>query len=317
MNISTPTEDGFTYEVFEKANDIIAVVAFMASGIACASTVSYLNTVPTVKNCLLLFLYKDTVLSIVWFIAIRLMKTLFSYVNKGIATKAIALTISFAFWGVLFYGALILLLTSIYKLCMAKTKSVDPKIPFLGEDEQCAIWKTRIACILTVLGCLSTTFSMGWYPGTFYLMMPDQEPKTNLMLSNMIYRGAMIFLIMVSCGLTIVEKYYNTTIELTMDRIVSKSMKYVAILTVIALVCLCVAEAFPSVSYKNKWEITQLTISLTIIIGPFALISRSDQLKSHSIQLYKKIYDDTFLLIIYIGPLCLSILIIVCMFVIF
>ena len=315
MNVSTPNEDGYIYEVIENANEVMTVAAFMAFGVACTSTLSYLNNVPMAKNCLLLFLYKDTILSIVWIRSIRMIEILLGYLNVRGTSKAIALTLSFGTWVGALYMGLTLILISIYKLCMAKAKMIDPKIPFHDEDEVSAIRKTRIACLLTAVGFLSTTFAMEWYPSTFYTMMPDQEPKSNLMLSNMLYRGTMLLLLTISCVFSIVEKCYNTTIEITIDRTIPKAIKYIAIQTVIVLACLSVAEAFSFAGFKNVWKIFQLIISLTLIIGPFALISRSDQLKSHSIRLFKNIYDDIFLLSIYIVPLCLFTLLIVCMFV--
>jgi len=67
---------------------------------------------------------------------------------------------------------------------MAKTKTVDPKIPFLDEDEELAIRKTRIVCLLIALGFISTTFAMGWYPNLYYARVSDEEPRNNLLMSN-------------------------------------------------------------------------------------------------------------------------------------
>ena len=159
---------------------------------------------------------------------------------------------------------------------MAKTKTVDPKIPFLDEDEELAIRKTRIICLLIAIGSISTTFAMGWYPSVFYAMMPNQEPRNNLLMSNVLYRGTMIILLLINCVVSLIRKYYQATTEIEIDKVIPKVIKYIVIQSVLILTITTIAEAFRFIGFKDIRIILQFIHSLFLIVVPILLTSRSD-----------------------------------------
>ena len=300
-------ENGYFYETIEKVNGILAFIVFIVLTTACVSTLSYINGVPMAKKCLLLYLYKDTISSILLLRAIRMIEALLGYLNIGETNKFKALTLSFTIICVIFYLILILTCMNIYKLYMAKTKTVDPKIPFLDEDEELAIRKTRIACLLIAVGFMSTTFAMGLYPGSFHTRMRYQEPRNNLLLSNILYRGTMLILLLINCVISFIRKYYDATTEIAIDKVIPKAIKYIVIQAFLIVTITTIAEAFPFAELKDVRIILEMIHSLMLIVVPVLLIFRSDQLKSHSIRFLKNIFDNAFLLSIYLVPSCLFI----------
>ena len=163
-----------TYDGIAVANDALAFIVFVALGIATALFISYMNSVPTEKKCILLYLYQDAISSVLWMWSVTMVKSILGYwITEG-TSKVQAITVCFALMCGGFYMTLTVFLISIYKLLMAKTKTIDPEIPFLSGDEISAIRKIRIGSLLIVLGFLSTTFAMGWYPNSIYTMMPDE-----------------------------------------------------------------------------------------------------------------------------------------------
>ena len=287
----------------------LAVVKFFALALAGTLTLSYMNSVPTAKKCLLLYLYKDTISSFLWMRFIWMIKQLVSDGNiEGLSTT-LALVISFILLSGTWYMALMLISISIYKLYMAKTKAIDPKIPFLDEDEEVAIRKIRVALFLVVLVFLSTTFALGEYPSSFYDLKPDNVQKENMLISNIIYRGTLCFLLLVSGIITMVLKCYEATTELQMDKIIPKAIKYLAnffpaILTLFTVGSLIVASVLPFPNIHIIRKIVSIMLSIVIIVGPFLMIFKSDQLKAHSLRFLKDTFDDLFFLNIYLVPFC-------------
>ena len=323
MNYSSNHEYWSTYQdAIGMLHIILAVVKFLALAIAGTLTLSYMNSVPTAKKCLLLYLYKDAISSFLWMRFIWMIKVLLSDGNiEGLST-ALALVISFSLQSGTWYMALMLIIISIYKLYMAKTKVIDPKIPFLDGDEEAAIRKIRIALFFIVLVFLLTTFGMGCYPSSFYDLTPDDVQKENLLISNIFYRGTLLFLLLVSGIITITQKCYDATTELQMDQVIPKAIKYLAnvfpaMLTLFTVGGLIVASAVPFANIHIIRKIVSIIVSIVVIFGPFLMIFRSDQLKAHSLRFLKDIFDDLFFLSIYLMPLCAFLSINVLMFFLF
>ena len=317
MHIPQNFESWYFYDAIEKINDILAIIVFIVLTTTCFSASSYLNSIPTAKKCLLLYLYKDTISSILWLRAIRMIEAILGNLNIGKTNKVQALTLSFALVCGFLYMSLIVTFINIYKLYMAKTKTVDPKIPFLDENEELAIRKIRVICLLIAIGSMTTFFAMGWYPSVFYAMMPNQEPRNNLLMSNILYRGTMIILLFINCVISLLKKYYQAITEIAIDKVIPKAIKYIVIQSFLILTITTIAEAFHFASFKDIRIIVQLIHSVLLIVVPILLTFRSDQLKSHSIRFLKNQYDNAFFLSIYLVPLCLFISINVCIFLVF
>ena len=310
-------EDWYFYDAIDKVNGILAIIVMIVLTTACLSTLSYINGVPTAKKCLLLYLYKDAISSILFLRAIKAIEALLGYLKIGETDKFKALTLTFSILCAFLYIMLILTFMNIYQLYMAKTKTIDPKIPFLEEDEELAIRKTRVICLLIAIGFISTTFAMGLYPSPFYDRIRDLEPRNNLLMSNIVYRGTMLILLLMNCVILLIRKYYDATTEIAIDKVIPKAIKFIVIQAILLVTITTVAEAFQFAESKEIRIILHTIHSLMLIVAPVVLIFRSDQLKSHSIRFLKNKYDDAFLLSVYLVPASLFISINVCIFFVF
>lgn len=125
-------EDGYFYDTIDKVNGILAFIVFIVLTIACFSTLSYINGVPMAKKCPLLYMYKDTISSVLLLRAIRMIEALLGCLNIGKTNKFKGLTLTFTILCVIFYLILILTFVNVYKLYMDKTKTVDPKNTIFG-----------------------------------------------------------------------------------------------------------------------------------------------------------------------------------------
>ena len=287
----------YSYYIIDLLDNVLAIIAFIAIGTACALALSYLNSVSLAKKCLLLYLYQDVIASCLWLRSIRMIEVLLSYYNVNGTSKTQAITVSIGLWFGFLYLSLILIFVSISKLYIAKSNTIDTPIPILSQNEQLAIRQIRIACFMLAVGFLSTTFSVGWYPLIYHDMKQDQEEGT-----DWIYRCSTFVLLSISGILTVAKRYYETTTELQIDQIIPKTIKYVSILSLSALACFIITDAAQFVETKKIQKILQIIISSILFFGPIALIYRSNQLKTHSIRIIKNKYDDFFMLSIYIFP---------------
>ena len=294
----------YSYHILVLVNDIIAIIAFIPIGTACALTLSYLNSISLAKKCLLLYLYQDVISSCLWIRSLRMIEAVLSYYNVNGTSKTEAFAVSFGLWFGFLYLSLILIFVSISKLYMAKSNTIDTPIPFLSQNELLAIRQIRIVCFLLVVGFLSATFGVGWYPLEYYVMKQDRQVR-----ADWIYRPCGLILLSISGILIAAKRYYETTTDLQIDRIIPKAIIYVFILSLSSLAGLIIKDALQLVETKKIEEIFQMIISSILIFGPFVLIYRSNQLKTHSIRIIKNKYDDFFMLSIYLVPTFLFMLI--------
>ena len=287
----------YSYYIIVLINNILAIIAFITIGTACALILSYLNSVSLAKKCLLLYLYQDVISSCLWLRSLRMIESLLIYYNVNGTSKIQAITVSFGLWFGFFYLSLISVFVSISKLNMAKSNTIDTPIPFLSQNELVAIRQVRIACFLLVVGFLSTTFGVGWYPLEYHVMKQDREEGT-----DWIYRLCGLLLLSISGILMVAKRYYETTTDLQIDRIIPKTIIYVFILCLSSLAGFIIADAVQLVETKKIEKIFQIIISSILILGPLLLIYRSNQLKTHSIRIIKNKYEDFFMLSIYLVP---------------
>ena len=298
----------YSYYIVVLVNEILSIIAFITIGTACALTLSYLNSVSLAKKCLLLYLYQDVISSCLWIRSFRMIEAFLSYYNVNGASQTQAITVSFGLWFGFFYLSLILIFVSISKLYMAKSNTIDAPIPFLSQNELLAIKQIRIACFLLVVGFLSSTFCVGWYPLTYHVMQQDREEGT-----DWIYRPSGLLLLSISGVLTVAKRYYETTTDLQIDQIIPKTIKCIFIFFLSTLACSIIAEATQLVETKKIVKISEIIRSIILIFGPFVMIYRSNQLKTHSIRIIKNTCDDFFLLSIYLVPTFTFMLINLCL----
>ena len=288
--------------VIDMLSDILKIASFILFGIAYVLALSYLNSLSLVKECLLVYLYKDILsMMLSWrtFLAIEVMIDFWKVEGTS---KTEALMISFGLQFGAMYSILILIFISIYNLYTAKTNKIDPTINWLGKDESSAITRIRCGCSLSVIGFLAISFGLGLYPPILYAMIPHHSSGSALLISTILYRGTMILLLLVCGIINVVRKIHGSTYETQIDRVLTMSIKYMSIVTVVLFVTLTIAEACQFSDKRTSWEIYQIAMSPIDILAPYIIIFRSDQLKTYSIRFLKNKYNNGFMFNIYFVP---------------
>ena len=111
---------------------------------------------------------------------------------------------------------------------MAKTNTIDPTIPWLGEDDTSAIKRIRLGCCLVVVMFLGTTFGTELYPRYFYIIIGELD--IDLSISDIIYRGTLIILLLIIGILTATTRRYRTIIEPQVDKNITKYIIYIVVI---------------------------------------------------------------------------------------
>lgn len=293
--------------VIDSVYVLIKMLSFIPFGTAYVMSFSYLNSISLAKECLLVYLYKDVLVSMLWWRTFSAIEVIVNYLNAGETEKIPAIMISFGFWLGAMYLALILMFISIYNLYMVKSNTIDPTINWLGPDEVSAIKRIRCGCILVVIGFSAISFGLGLYPNIVYRMTPHQLSGSDLLISNILYRGTLILLLLVSGIFIAARRIYGSTHEIQIDQVFTNSIKYIFIISIITIGILTIAEACQFFDIKTSWKIYQVVMSPIEMFAPFIVILRSDQLKTHSIRFMKNKLEAAFMLSIYLVPACMFI----------
>ena len=308
MNISQNDEQGTMFIVVNLSYDILVGLSFITFVPAYILANSYFKSVSLDKECLLLHIHKDVITSLLLWRTFWLVEVIMRYWNKEGLNETQAMIVTFGLWFAAFYLALILIFISIYKLYMSKTKTVDPTIPWLGKEEAYAVTKIRCGCCLVVISFLAMTFGLESYPTIYYYIMVHGSLEEGSLMSNILYRGIVFLLLMVSGILTLARKFLGTK-DLQVDQIIPKTIKYAFIISVFSLVVGTLMEYCQFSDNRIRLKIYQIVLSPIQICVPLLFILRSDQLKAHSIRFLKNKSDDLFMLNLYLVPLFFSIVI--------
>ena len=164
FNISKDIDEYDMSPNIKLVNDIVALVAFL-SGVVCSRlALSYLKDISTDKECLLVFLYRDVIISITWIRAFRLAEVVLRLWNEDGLNEFYSIVISFGTWAAVFYLAVMTYFISYLRLRIAKTGIVDPETPCIGHDDSSRIWVVRIFGVITSIMFISLAPIHGIYP---------------------------------------------------------------------------------------------------------------------------------------------------------
>ena len=309
MGHHQPDEEVYINDAMNMADAILSIVVFITIGIAYILTLSYMNSVFLAKKCLLLYLYKDMISSIVWIRFLRVIQAILGYWYPEGTSEILAILVSYGTWFGILYSALILIYISIFKLYMARTNAIDPVIPFIDEDEVSAIRYIRIISSILVIGFLSTTFGLRLYPEfPIITLKPDEEIREQSMISSTMYRCFILLLLSLSGIITAAKRYYEVKTDLQIDQFIPRAIKYSVMLSLFVVIGFIISDVADLADKQMMVKISQIVISILLILGPIVMIMRSNQLKSHSFRVIKNKYDEAFMLSIYLVPTCIFVL---------
>ena len=259
MDGSNPDEGWYIYYTWSKINDILDIMAFIVLGSVSVLTLSYLNGVSLSKRCLILYLYKDTISSIILVRTFVTMQTPLSYLYEEGTNNILAILVSYGFSCTILYAALNLIFISINRFYTAKLNMIDPEMPMMGGDEEAAIRRVRILCCLIVIGFTTTAFGLGFYPSIFYKLTLGQEVEVSFLMSSSLYKGTVLLLISISGIITMAKRYYEANNEFLIDKMIPKAIKYISVLSVLKLTIPAIAEIADLVDGITIWKFNKST----------------------------------------------------------
>ena len=126
-------------------------------------------------------------------------------------------------------------------------------------------------------------------------------------MSFILYRCTFFILLLISGVLTVASKLYGKNDVVIADNIIPKTVKYLFIVCCVSGIVGLFVDSFHIYDKRTRIKIYQIFLSLIKIFAPYVLINKSEQLKRHSIRYLKNLYDDIFMMNIYLIPIFLSI----------
>ena len=283
---------------------------FLAIGSVLTITIlSYLRNISLAKQCVLLFLYKDVLVTWMFLIYLWQIRVLFCYYHgNGFGIDFLPdKMISFVMYCFILLLLFMINLISAIRFYMMKTKMLDPPMPW-GEDEISGIRKIRASCVFLAAAITTTLHCFGLFPRLHFAFTGND----GLVFSKaaLIYPGLLISLLMTCTFLLIASWFYQSAGSSNIvDSIIPRQMIYFVwfCITFLSLTLLMgLSDVF---GLFIRWKINQVIASVTEVIIPCLILFGSDQLKCYATKTFKSMYEEAFLLNIYIVPTCLMVFI--------
>ena len=288
-------------------------VAFTILGAIISSTLlilifSYLNNVSLVKECVLVYLYKDVVIIFILMNCVRVIWIIVWYSNNsgfGIeATQAKVISL-----GHYFLVILLLLLINILnavKCYILKSKVLDPPMPWRDEDIL-GINIIRLAYSIFTTGFISVMYALGLYPKLYYALVEPNLVERDWGEGNYIFPGLVMFLCSTGVITAIVAKIHEEVNEKILEGIIPQQINYSfgiihCIIIVLVTSTIFLVEVFEVVTLTHLWQIFCLLAPLILTIIPAIVIYRVHQVQSYALRVIKEKLEEAFFLNIYLTP---------------
>ena len=240
--------------------------------------------------------------------SIWLLKVLCTDDKDGIGEYA-AMFFSFSLLSLTLTVLVLICIINAFKFYIVRTKILDPPMPW-GTDETFGLACTRVMVGLIAIGYPATLYAMGLFPRFYYLLSKQDVVLENPNLILCLYFGPYAVLIILFLLTNLGSRICKSMAKEEIDGIVPKQIRYfswVAVCAMFLVLCTGLLEHV-GVSSFLRWKIVQVMTSFFQIIFPASIVLNNEQLKSYSINFFKKRQDDAFLLNIYIVPSSLCIL---------
>ena len=305
-SFSSLSDGSDVYEKFILANDVLGFVAFLATGTVSLLVLVYLYNVSLAKEGLLLYLYRDFVIILISLRALWSVKWVLNHLDKSTINKFPIKLLAFCLYGGVLSLALVMNIISALKLFMAKKMMLDPPIPGIADNESSGIRKIRLGCITLVVCFLSAMFGLGVYPKMYYGLLGQEVFDGKHLVSHILYKG-ILGVLMATCLTTwIATVYHERASKQKLETMIPQSVNYYIGVAFAVVGFTLLGETLEILDFSTRWNVYQILITVGEIIISFAIILRSEQLKSHSIRFLKNKLDDAFLMNIILIPTLFS-----------
>ena len=265
---------------------------------------SYLNNVSPANEGILLDLYKDTVANL---ITIRLFMLyggtmrIISIGDKPFEMNPIKAKItSFIIFAISFSFFLQLNVVSFLRLYIAKTKVLDPPMPWKDEKSGQQIIRAVVVTLSVVVPTI--LYSIGIYPKHYFTFVKDD----NIPLLANLYSGSIVFLLIMFTLTVIVERWFSKRTQDQVATIIPYQL-YFHLVPIILLNREFFEILFQVLEPNMRGEIYELLTSISGMTTPFVILLSSKKLSNYALKFVKELMEVLFFRSIYITPLMLSI----------
>jgi len=284
-------------KVAQKAKDlnisciflIFSILSLLASTILLTFIWKYLKNVSITKECVLLYLYEDSVGIVliagwVWFAIV-----ISCYMSTTGATLGVyqVTVLSFCIITIELQLLLILNIVSAIKLYSMKEMVLDPPIPW-GEDDHDAIKKLRVGSWMVILLFVIVMYGCGFYPKPYYYLIGDNRSLLDLPNGPAIFEGFLGILFVVPTITIILTGFYRQKEEQSLATKRNQQFYYLLIIFILIIAAGIIYGIFSS-ELGSFLIFGQLLTVVGNVIAPLLIIITSIPLNAFT----KKILAHT------------------------
>lgn len=290
-----------------RIQNVWLLFACAISILTCLIIYSYLDNISLVRECVLLYCYKDVIAISIFLRVLILVKWIISY-SKPNASENMTVGImpakllAFGIFSFGLYTLLILNVISSIRLHVTKTMVLDPPMPW-ENDEALLMKKIRLAA-----GIISVT-----YPAIFYLLQIYPRMyydfvtlKVEIPISSFVFSGILVFFLATFVITIMVEMCYKTCNPHKNQSTFPRQINYMVLTNLIVYGYFLFEITFKFLDSNTRWMVFQLLISVLGLTTPLIAIVRSKKLSSYSIKYLKEKYDNAYLYYMYVIPFLLA-----------
>ena len=140
----------------------------------------------------------------------------------------------------------------------------------------------------------------------YYGLLGQEVFDGKHLVSHILYKG-ILGVLMATCLTTwIATVYHERASKQKLETMIPQSVNYYIGVAFAVVGFTLLGETLEILDFSTRWNVYQILITVGEIIISFAIILRSEQLKSHSIRFLKNKLDDAFLMNIILFPTLFS-----------
>ena len=298
-----------TFCWLNRIQNIWLLSACAISILTCMIIYSYLDNISLVRECVLLYCYKDVIAISIFIRVLILVKWIISY-SKPNASENMTIgsmpakVLAFGIFSFGLYTLLILNIISSIRLYVTKTMVLDPPMPW-ENDEALLMKKIRIAAGVFSVSYPAIFYLLKIYPKMYYDFV---TLKVKIPISSFVYSGILAFFLATFVITIMVEMCYKICNPHKNQSSFPRQINYMVLTNLMVYGYFLFEVTFKFLDSNTRWTVFQLLISVVGLTTPLVAIVRSKKLSSYSIKYLKEKYDNAYLYYIYVIPILLAML---------
>ena len=304
--VSLPNDIQLAYPWLNQLQSIFLIIACTMSIVFLVMIYSYLQNMNSVKECILVHLYKDFVtimiISRIWLVMKGTVAifTITEVQHQTTMSQLTAKILSFTFIALANFTLLILNIIGALRLYMTKTMVLDPPMPW-GIDDDCGIRIIRLIAGGMSVGYPLMLFPFEIYPKVYYDFLNQSHLK-----SSSCYVIPCIVQLLVFLTSMIVEKCHQKKRLQEISPNIPKQVNYFVLVIILMYTFILFEVSVQLLNPHTRWAVIQTLATFLSVTTPLAVILRSEKLSTYSTKYVKEKYEDAYILSIYVVPVMLS-----------